>query len=71
MASGKAVIQVGEGGEILAVFFQRLESLRHVVVLSHLFGVGKESLLVDAIVVGQAAKAPDRFFDGSSSCCWH
>ena len=59
MATGEAVIQVGENGEIIAMLLERFESRRKVVLAPRLVLIRKEGLLVDAVVVGKADHAFD------------
>ena len=59
VSAGKAMVEILEQGDVLAVFFQRLERLRHVVANSSLRYVWKEGLLVDTVVVGKTDKSLD------------
>lgn len=62
MSAGEAVIEIGKDGEILAMFFERLESVRHLVIATALGG--EKGLLVNAVVIGKADHALHRFFGG-------
>ena len=61
VASREAMVEILEKGDVLAMLFQRLQGLGHVVFGTGLIHIRKKSLLVNTIVVGQAYEALDRF----------
>ena len=67
VTAGEAVVEILKQGNVFAVLFQCLERLRHIIAGSSLTEIGKEGLLVNSIVVGQANEALDWFLDWRSA----